>query len=167
MSDENNIGMGEKATVTATCLVLLCSKAIEEYREALREQEYDETGPLTIIPSDFEIARDVVVEFFKERRKTPEPEKNSGSAAVMREALNQLRDWALLDINENAIRSDEPNYKKLVDGIVEITNNALAAPARNCERFNNYADARAAFDGNLGAPEWEFGAWLFAPGAAR
>jgi hypothetical protein len=56
-----------------------------------------------------------------------------GSVAAIRGALNQLRDWALLDINENAIRSDEPNYRKLVDGIVEITNAALAAPARNCD----------------------------------
>lgn len=56
-----------------------------------------------------------------------------GNAAAMREALNQLRDWALLDINENAIRSDEPNYKKLVDGIIEITNAAISAPPRNCD----------------------------------
>ena len=56
-----------------------------------------------------------------------------GSVAAMRGVLNQLRDWALLDINENAIRSDEPNYRKLVDGIVEIANAALAAPARNCD----------------------------------
>lgn len=61
------------------------------------------------------------------------PKSAPVNAAAMREALNQLRDWALLDINENAIRSDEPNYKKLVDGIVEITNAALAAPARNCD----------------------------------
>lgn len=53
--------------------------------------------------------------------------------AALREALNQLRDWALLDINENAIRSDEPNYKKLVDGIIEITNAALSEPPRNCD----------------------------------
>lgn len=60
----------------------------------------------------------------------PEPLCNS---AAMREALNQLRDWALLDLNENAIRSDEINYRKLIDGIIEITNAALAAPARNCD----------------------------------
>ena len=64
---------------------------------------------------------------------TPAAQLVAYQAAAMREALNQLRNWALLDINENAIRSDEPNYKKLVDGIVEITNAALAAPARNCD----------------------------------
>lgn len=39
---------------------------------------------------------------------------------------------------------------------------ALAAPARNCDRFDNYLDARAEYDGNLGSEEWRFGAWLFA-----
>lgn len=74
----------------------------------------------------------------------------AGNAAAMCEALNQLRDWALLDINENAIRSDEPNYRKLVDGIVEITNAALSKPPRNCDvgtaeeqyrRFDAFCDA--------------------------
>ena len=56
-----------------------------------------------------------------------------GSAAALRQALNQLRTWALMDINENAASADETNYKKILDGIVEITNAALAAPARNCD----------------------------------
>jgi hypothetical protein len=68
-----------------------------------------------------------------------------GNAAATREALNQLRDWALLDINENAIRSDEPNYKKLVDGIVEITNAALNAPPRNCDRYADKEEAQRKF----------------------
>ena len=43
---------------------------------------------------------------------------------------------------------------------------ALAAPARNCDLFNNYAAARAAFDGRIGASEWEVGAWLFSSAQA-
>lgn len=94
----------------------------------------------------------------------------NGNGAAMREALNQLRDWALLDINENAIRPDEPNYRKLVDGIVEITNAALDAPTRNCDRFTNwmrawdgylekYPDARQETPFEIG----RFHHWLFAP----
>lgn len=88
-----------------------------------------------------------------------------GNVAAMREALNQLRDWALLDLNENVIRSDEPNYKKLVDGIFEITNAALSAPARNCDRF---ATEREAWDFYLthtpdnGNIIDGFSAWLYA-----
>ena len=89
-----------------------------------------------------------------------------GNAAAMREALNQLREWALLDINENAIRSDEPNYKKLVDGIIEITNAALAAPARNCDRYGDEDDAFSAWhdalnDGDVVSVRNAF-RWLFA-----
>ena len=170
MSDENNIGMGEKATVTATRLVLLCSKAIEEYRDALREQEYDETGPLTIIPSDFEIARDVVVEFFEERRKTPEPEKNSGNAAAMRDAL----DGAHKTLRLAAEHAADVMQPRLVEEIVhtgKAIEHAIAAPARNCDRFQTAKDALDAFIREKAIKEEDvdnmnlrdFFDWLFAP----
>jgi len=46
--------------------------------------------------------------------------------------------------------------------ILDKCNEILSVPMRNCDRFDNYSDARSEFDGNLGAPEWRFGAWLFA-----
>lgn len=87
--------------------------------------------------------------------------RDNGNAAAMREALNQLRDWALLDINENAIRPDEPNYKKLCDGIVEITNAALSAPPRNCDLYSNTAKALGAYpDGPPIGDEWDDADWM-------
>ena len=88
------------------------------------------------------------------------------AAAAMREALNQLRDWALLDINENVIRSDEPNYRKLVDGIVEIANAALAAPARNCDICRTKREAKMEYDSRHDAEygsKDDFVDWLFRP----
>lgn len=74
-----------------------------------------------------------------------------GNAAAMRKALERLRDWAALDLLEHAIGTDEVNYRKLVDGILEISNAALAAPPRNCdigtaeeqkERFEKFCEAQ-------------------------
>ena len=161
MSDENNIGMGEEATVTATRLVLLCSKAIEEYRDALREQEYDETGPLTIIPSDFEIARDVVVEFFEERRKTPEPEKNSGNVAALREALENVervaRFCAEMPRHTPGYPTDAERADVLYSRIAElgrVARAALAAPAEGggakcIDGLRGHPDCRGCYENCL------------------
>lgn len=162
--------MGEKATVTATRLVLLCSKAIEEYREALREQEYDETGPLTIIPSDFEIARDVVVEFFEGRRKTPEPEKNSGNAAAMREALQQCG-RALEKAQCSSAFQAANTGASYVAAALSSAHAALSAHARNCDWFATAADALAAYtkerDLTLSPEAQAFIWWLFEKGGAE
>lgn len=63
-------------------------------------------------------------------------EKSSavGNAAKMREALERLREWVLMDLNENAFIADSSgNYMKLIKGTIEIVNAALSAPPRNCD----------------------------------
>lgn len=68
------------------------------------------------------------------------------NCAELLAAVNQLRNWALQDILEGAIRSDEYNYRKLVDGIVEIADAALAKPPRQCDRpFVDGVDLEKAF----------------------
>ena len=48
--------------------------------------------------------------------------------------------------------------------IVELCEEALKAPARNCERFATWEEAKAAFWKEVGDPcDWrKLGAWLFA-----
>lgn len=67
------------------------------------------------------------------------------NAARLREALERLRTWALMDLNENAIGMEETNYEKLVEGIIEVANAALAAPPRNCDLYATAEEATAAF----------------------
>lgn len=50
------------------------------------------------------------------------------------------------------------NALAILDKCAELT----SAPCRNCDRFDNYSDARSEYDGKLDAPEWRFGSWLFA-----
>jgi hypothetical protein len=78
---------------------------------------------------------------------TPAP----GNTLKMREALNQLRDWALLDINENVPHMEEVNFRNFLHGVVKISNAALAAPARNCDRpFRSTNEAIGAYVGERG-----------------
>jgi hypothetical protein len=52
----------------------------------------------------------------------------------IRKALERLREWGLMDLNENAFIADSSgNYMKLIKGIIEIANDALSAPLRNCD----------------------------------
>ena len=60
-----------------------------------------------------------------------------GNAAKMCKALKRLREWVLMDLNENAFIADSSgNYLKLIEGTIEIANAALAAPARNCDIYD-------------------------------
>ena len=88
-----------------------------------------------------------------------------GNAAAMRDALEKL----VKAVKGYFGWEDAPAVHDM-DGpdayfceAVSYALAALAAPARNCDLFNNYAAARAAFDGRIGASEWEVGAWLFSP----
>lgn len=60
--------------------------------------------------------------------------RESGDCAQLRKALERLREWAALDLNENAyIDQKSGNHLKLIKGVLEIANAALAAPPRNCD----------------------------------
>lgn len=73
-----------------------------------------------------------------EAAATCEKSSQVGNAAKMREALERLREWVLLDLNENAFIADSSgNYMKLIKGTIEIANVALSAPPRNCDRYRN------------------------------
>lgn len=57
-----------------------------------------------------------------------------GNAAKLREALERLREWAALDLNENTyIEQKSGNYLKLIKGVLKIANAAISAPPRNCD----------------------------------
>lgn len=71
MSDNEGIGMGEKLTLSATQLVLLCDNAIEKFMTMLQEyQEKEESGCIMFSqPDTLEAARDAVIELFKEQKE--------------------------------------------------------------------------------------------------
>ena len=67
-------------------------------------------------------------------RATSEKSSAVGNAAKMCKALERLREWVLMDLNENAFIADSSgNYMKLIKGTLEIVNAALSAPPRNCD----------------------------------
>lgn len=70
----------------------------------------------------------------------------------MREALERLREWVLMDLNENAFIADSSgNYMKLIKGTIEIANAALAEPPRNCDRqYENGYDVLRRFTAETG-----------------
>lgn len=84
-------------------------------------------------------------------RATSEKSSAVGNAAKIREALERLREWALMDLNENAFIADSSgNYMKFIKGTIEIVNAALSSPPRNCDvgmsfeqvkRFEEYCKA--------------------------
>lgn len=80
----------------------------------------------------------------------------------MRSALERLREWALMDLNENAFIADSSgNHMKLIKGTMEIANAALAKPPRNCDvgmaceqakRFEKYCKAHKCETCPMGYP---------------
>lgn len=92
-----------------------------------------------------------------------------GNAAAMREALNEIRKALQLDSGVGPISQFHVDVDML-------TQAALAAPARNCDKFASYVDALAYFNaqnqplrGTLrncridGADYYGMADWLFAP----
>lgn len=52
----------------------------------------------------------------------------------IRKSMERLREWAIMDLNENAFIADSSgNYMKFIKGTIEIANAALSAPPRNCD----------------------------------
>lgn len=100
-----------------------------------------------------------------------------GNAAALRAALERAIDAiqtmiALYDEEHTAAVKTGATWKRsdtsAVDEIVEQARAALAAPARNCDRFATVKDAGIAFarerkDQPLPCPDFTFSAWLFAP----
>ena len=57
-----------------------------------------------------------------------------GNAAAMREALERLRERALMDLYENAFVADPSgNYKEFIKRTIKIAESVLSAPPRNCD----------------------------------
>lgn len=87
-----------------------------------------------------------------------------GNAAALRKALNRVEHLAndLRNITERdtEVRAD-------VNEIVDVCRTALAAPARNCDRFQTEEEAYAAFMGLFdhfkGERHYQYCRWLFAP----
>ena len=84
-----------------------------------------------------------------------------GSAAEMREALEHIEK---LTREFNVGNYSRPDYTQWVIDSVRF---ALAAPARNCDRFTNSHDAIEAFENEIdylkegGADYGDLAAWLF------
>ena len=87
-----------------------------------------------------------------------------GNAAKMREAVGNAL-WCLNWMSENT--GDKPTKDHLAKPI-ELLTAALAAPARNCDMFDDYKSAKDYFlENELWkynrdlTPEYWFGVWLF------
>ena len=96
--------------------------------------------------------------------------RDIGNAAALREALVKTLDA----FKSGAIRTEwnDPDSWKHDDELWYLKNDiesALAAPARNCDRFATWKDAWDAFAAAYFGPtdpgemEYYFGVWLFAP----
>lgn len=90
-----------------------------------------------------------------------------GNAAKMREALERLRERALMDLYENAFVADPSgNYKEFIKRTIKIAESVLSAPPRNCDRFATLDDARNTFFADYVPDETRssataFAIWLF------
>lgn len=100
-----------------------------------------------------------------------ERERAPGNAAALREALERIRPL----VRAAGVTPYVPERKELIDGALGIIDAALSAPARNCDRFQNWHDAmreeyftRSTPENVKGYPygdekRWrEFCDWLFA-----
>lgn len=94
-----------------------------------------------------------------------------GNTAKLYEALEAIdKNTDLLDIAENIAPKLHPSHSFVAVQIRKIVRDALAAPPRNCDRFENYGDALEAFEkqirseGRLGFVNLfiEVVKWLFA-----
>ena len=89
------------------------------------------------------------------------------NAAKMREALERLRERALMDLYENAFVADPSgNYKEFIKRTIKIAESVLSAPPRNCDRFATLDDARNTFFADYVPDETcssatAFAIWLF------
>lgn len=88
-------------------------------------------------------------------------ERATGNAAALREALEKCNEL---------FRCDDDNKSRLCNlarKADEATQAALAAPARNCDRFQTEEEAYAAFMGLFdhfkGERHYQYCRWLFAP----
>ena len=90
-----------------------------------------------------------------------------GNTAKMREALERLRERALMDLYENAFVADPSgNYKEFIKRTIKIAESVLSAPPRNCDRFATLDDARNTFFADYVPDETRssataFAIWLF------
>ena len=87
-------------------------------------------------------------ELEKAERRIAELERASGNAAAMREALLTARNTLVL-----YSRDMKPRYQAEVGFMIDECDAALAAPARNCDRFATAEEAVAAFADHLRALE--------------
>ena len=94
-----------------------------------------------------------------------------GNAAAMREALNKVGNAAAW-IAESC---NDQQTAKYMNDMIAIVQSALSAPARNCDRFTSFEQARTAYCSEFGRnisirdgyESWIFQEWLFAPAEER
>lgn len=102
--------------------------------EAAAERERDEDRQLSAIAESDEA--------FARCARCDRPERAHGNAAAMRDALNRVghlaKDLRNITERDTEVRAD-------VNEIVDVCRAALAAPARNCDRFKTEDEAREAY----------------------
>ena len=86
------------------------------------------------------------------------------NAAAIRDALESVRNWCINKLGG-------ASFQVAVEGLLQIVDKAMTAPARNCDRFADEDDAFAAWhdslnDGDVVSVRNAF-RWLLAPAAER
>lgn len=91
--------------------------------------------------------------------------KNGGNGAKMREALEDAKKSAfeIIEVLRTPCRVNLAT--NIANYITGVCSRALAAPGKNCERFQTWDEAKDAYWREQGDPcDWrKLGAWLFAP----
>lgn len=122
--------------------------------EAAAERERDEDRQLAAIAESDEA--------FARCARCDRPERATGNAAALREALEKIRHeygWGLISCRTCV--SSEADVERVSDLFEKQIDAALAAPPRNCDRF---ATAEEAYSAWMQAVEMDaICDWLFAP----
>jgi hypothetical protein len=107
------------------------------------------------------------------KRESDEMKKQTGNAAKLRDACAEAAESAA-EIMERVRHKDRLAFN-IANYIEGVARTALAAPARNCDKYANHNDAMKAFEafvreqGKLGFinPYTEAFKWLFAPATEK
>lgn len=112
-----------------------------------------------------ETLADIVAEIEVNAAPLPAVMLTHGNAAAMREAVEKVIE--ILNREWDAHRETSAMWE-----IQEICTAALAAPARNCDRFSSVKEAAMAFAAEVKdkphpCPDFTFSAWLFVPATKK
>ena len=93
-------------------------------------------------------------------------ENDVGNAAAMRAALEKIKKLNRYDLGCIRSRKRREEFDAKILEIERVVRVALDAPARNCDRFATFDEAKAEFDRThdvLKFSYYELHKWLFAP----